>query len=649
VFSRSPLSLLLGAMLAALPAAVFSAAAADANRIAKDGVAVEFSMSHPAAKGSAADLVEDQLGEVRFRITETATGKPVQGITPAAWLDMAQNVSGREGQQKACKDKIALYLKGIVGIRPMVDLNSYYVLVMNREPSISVVDPLVSMAGRTSTLANIRLKHEGADWVRSADTRRVFITMPQAGAVATIEIDGFKTGADVPAGSVPTRIALQPDGRYLWVGNNAREAAKSGVTVIDAESLKVAGFIATGKGHHEIAFSPDSRHAFVTNRDDATLSVIDVRKLKKVSDLKTGEVPISVAYSTLSRTVYVAAGKDGAINTFNGETFAAGKPIALKPGLGPIRFSPDGRWLMALNTATDRAHVIDPATNEVVNTIETGPQPYQIGFTPAFAYVRSLGSERVGMINLSSIGPGKKPIFQTFAAGSVAPKLAGNLPIADAMSMANNEAAFFVVNPSDNTTYFYMEGMNAPMSNYKVMGSSARAVMTVSRSLKEVEPGVYAAPVRVPVAGHYDVAFQLTNPRLLHCFTAEAKPNPALRKSLHKASLEYLNDSRKVTAGETYTLRFRLADSLTGKPREGLKDVLVRYYRVPGKGLTTVVARETEAGVYEAKLPIPEPGAYVAHVASASAKFGFQDLPYFTLTGAKPGVAKKTSATSLAK
>ena len=480
----------------------------------------------------------------------------------------------------------------------------------------------------------------------ATDGRRLFVSMPQAGAVALIEIDGFKSGVDIAAGSEPTRLALQPDGRYLWVGNNAREAAKSGVTVIDTETLKVAGFIATGRGHHEIAFSPDSRHAFVTNREDATLSVIDVRALKKISDLGTGTAPISVGYSALSRAVYVAAGKDGTISAFDGETFKAGKKLALKPGLGPMRFTPDGRWLMALNTSADLAYVIDPATNELVNTIETGPQPYQIGFTPAFAYVRALGSERVGMINLGSIGSGKKPSFQTFAAGSVAPKLAGNLPIADAMAMANNEAAFFVVNPADNTTYFYMEGMNSPMSNYKVFGSAARAVMTVSRSLKEIEPGLYAAPVRVPVAGQYDVALQLNNPRLLHCFSAEAKPNPALRKTLDKAALEYLNDTHRVVAGETFVLRFRLTDTLTGKPRQGLKDMQVLYYKAPGHGRTTVPAREVEAGVYEAKLPIPDPGAYVAHVASASAKLGFQSLPYFTLHGAKPGAQEKASAVS---
>ena len=39
---------------------------------------------------------------------------------------MAHLIRNREGSdQKSCKDKVSLYLKGVVGMRPMVDMNSY--------------------------------------------------------------------------------------------------------------------------------------------------------------------------------------------------------------------------------------------------------------------------------------------------------------------------------------------------------------------------------------------------------------------------------------------------------------------------------------------------------------------------------------------
>ena len=89
---------------------------------------------------------------------------------------MARHRPGDPGpagaEQKSCKEKVALYLRGIVGIRPMMDLNSYYVVVLNRDPSISIVDPNVSLANATSTLARIILPRSGADWAKSADGKR---------------------------------------------------------------------------------------------------------------------------------------------------------------------------------------------------------------------------------------------------------------------------------------------------------------------------------------------------------------------------------------------------------------------------------------------------------------------------------------------
>src|SRR4030067_3482869 len=97
--------------------------------------------------------------------------------------------------------------------------------------------------------------------------------MPLADKVAVVDTDPFKVVGNVAAGEPPPRAELQGDGRYLWVGNNARKAEKSGVTVIDAVKFERLSFIPTGKGHHEIALSGADRHAFVSNRDDGTVSV----------------------------------------------------------------------------------------------------------------------------------------------------------------------------------------------------------------------------------------------------------------------------------------------------------------------------------------------------------------------------------------
>lgn len=647
---RWPTALLAGALLALFlpqaPAADATAAPADADadrRLARNGVVVQFSAQSVEKKGK--DLMEGDIADVRFRITDEASGQPVRGVAPGAWMDMAHLIQNREGSdQKSCKDKVSLYLKGVVGMRPMLDLNSYFVVLMNNDASISVVDPLVTMGGVTSTFATTMLKRPGADWARHDNTRRLFVTMPRAGEVAVIETDNFKVSGNVAAGKDPTRIAVQPDQRYLWVGNNAADAKDSGVTVIDTGTLKPVGFVATGAGHHEIAFTADSRHAFVTNRNDGTVSVIDVARRSKVKDLKTGAVPLSLDYSPLSRRLYVADGKDGVVTVIDTEKLEVATRVKAKPGLGPLRVTPDGRFALVVNTAENMVHVLDTASNALVQEIPIKAQPYQLTFSKTFAFVRALGSERVSMINLSTLGKGKAATVQSFAAGATAPKLAGNLVIADSVASAASEGTVFVVNPADGTTYYYMEGMNAPSSNYRVHGSSPRAVTVVDRSLKEVEPGVYAGRVRMPVPGKYDVAFMLNSPKLLHCFSMEAKANPLVPKNLDVLAVEYDERSRRAASGGPLAFRFKLIDPATKLAKSGVKDARVMYYLAPGRGRTEVPVKEIGDGVYEAQVQLAQAGAYYVYVGVPSMNLAYGKLPYFTLMAAPPATARAPGA-----
>jgi YVTN family beta-propeller protein len=639
---RSAKPWLLAAAAAAACAAALAAPAASADaaktppeaarRLVRDGVVIDFE----ARALDGRELMEGSLTELRFRLSDERSGAPVRGTRPAAWLDAGANLHAQAaGTQRQCVEKIGLYLKGAVGIRPLVDMNGYYLVVMNHDASLTVIDPMVSMAGRTSTLTSVALKRPAIDWVNHGDLKRLYVSMPAAGQVAVVDTETFKVVADLDAGAEPTRLVLQPDGRYLWVGNNAKDDKASGVSVIDTRDQKVVLRAATGRGHHEIALSADSRTAFVTNRDDGTVSVFDVGTLKKVKDIAVGALPLSVAYSTLARAAYVSNGREGTVSVIDGAKLEVTKTITATPGLGPLRFTPDGRFAMVVNTADSVVHVIDPGTNEILHSPKVQDQPFQVSFTQGFAYVRGLASERVSMINLSSLGAGKEPIVQSFAAGSYAPKMGGDLPLADAVVAGLGEAAAFVVSPADNATYFYMEGMNAPMSSYPSRGKLARAVTVVDRSLKEVEPGVFAGRFRMPAAGQFDVALSLDQPRLVHCFATEAKVNPQLEALRKTVGVEFLPQGRVFKPKDVAKVRFRVIEG-TGVPKAGLKDVVVRYFLVPASAPRDVIAKEVSEGVYEVPVELAEPGAYFVFVSVPSLRLGYNDSGFFSVM-ARPG------------
>ncbi|WP_242671683.1 cytochrome D1 domain-containing protein [Azotobacter chroococcum] len=599
------------------------------NRLVRDGIAVEFAVQPV----DGAEPTEGMFADLRFRLSDAASGQPLAGQVPGAWLDLA---TGNDDPQTACRNRIGLYLKGLPGVRPLLDLTSYYLLILNQDPSITVVDPLTSVGGVTSMFTRIPLRRPPMDWVASPAERRLYVSMPEAGEVAVIDAERFQVLASIPAGHQPVRLALQPDGRFLWVGNDAPGEAGSGVTVIDTRSLKPVLQADTGRGHHEIAFSADSRHAFVTSREAGTLTVFDVATLERIREIRSGPHPLGVALSPLSGAVYVSDGEAGTLSVIDAVSLETRKTIPVGRGIGPLAFAPDGRYGFVLNTADNTATVIDAASDEVLHRLEVAAEPYQIAFTRAFAYVRGLASPKVSMIDLASLGKGREPGVLGFEAGPAAPRLAGNLPLASSLAPAGDDAALFVVNPVDNTTYFYMEGMNAPMSGYLNRGHTARAATVVPRSLRELEPGLFGARVRLPAAGRLDVAFLLNQPQIAHCFALEVRADPDRQRQRTRLQVEYLVDGHGVVAGAPFTLRLRL---LKGgeKPQTGVADLRVRYFRAPSAQPREVAAREVGEGIYEAPVELAQAGAYYLHLGAASLGLKFGDLPYLGLRARPAG------------
>jgi YVTN family beta-propeller protein len=620
------------------------AAAADAdqdpNRISREGVLVEFS-TQP-TREDADKVVAADWADVSFRITDANTGEPIKGRYPAAWMDLAMAWEAKGERPMSCKDRVSTYLQGIVGVRPMIDLNSHFLLVLNRDASISVIDPAVGITGITNLFAQINLDQPGADWAKTEDQKRLFVSMPLAGKVALVDTETFKVVDEVEAGEQPMRAELQADERYLWVGNNAETAEQSGVTVIDTEALKPVAFIATGMGHHEIAFSDDDRYAFVSNRDAGTVTIIDVQSLEKVKELKTGEVPISLAFSTLGKALYVADGKTGTITVVDADKLEIRTRIEAKPGLGPMRFSQDGRWGVVVNPIDHYVYVIDASTDKLAHTIQVGTQPYQVSFTRSFAYIRSLGTQDVGLIPVSQLDESKTPAVSYIPAGQRPPGAAADISIADSIVPSVKQAASYIVNQAEGTVHYYMEGMGAPMGAFRNYGHEARAIEIVDRSLGEREPGVYTGRVKIPIEGTYDVAFMMDTPRFLHCFSALVEPNPEMEVTTAPMAVEYESTERRVPVGESTTVKFKLTNPRTGLPRHDIPDVTVLYYGADGRGRTVAPAKSLGGGLYEADVKVSHMTTYYVFVGSRSEKLSYSDLPFFSLMGT-PAPAKEAA------
>lgn len=623
----------------AQPAPAAAAAATEDRRpqkIVKEGVEVEFTIEPATPALGRPELLAGQDVVVRFRVRDTATRTPLSGVRPSAWVSRRSTPAPPDAAQ--CRERVQSYLQGSLRARPDVDLNAYYILALNQEANISVIDPLLGFGG-SKLVTLVFLKSPGADWALTADRSKLFVSMPAAGQVAVIDTTTWKVVANVSTGLGPTRVALQPDGKYLWVANDtAGVGERGGVTVIDTGSLRVAARVPTGVGAHEIAFAEDNRVAFVTNRDEGTLSIVDVRKLEKVKDVKTGAPASALAFSPLSKALYVANESDGSIAVVDGQSHGLLTRIAAQPGLKAVRFAPGGRWGFVPNTARSVVHIFDASTNRLVHSVPVGTAPDQVAFSDTFAYVRSLGTEEVTAIRLSTVG--KEPDMVKIPGGQSAPGAASAFSSSPEVFVPAPEGgSMLLANPADKMIYYYSEGMAAPMGNFQNYRREPRGVKVVDRSLREESLGVYATTMRLPKDGTFDISLLLNSPRIVHCFEATAKSNPAVKPE-QKVGLriEYLNKEQTPRAGENYKIRFRLSDAATGEPKDALKDVRVLFFLSPGIWQKREMARPVGGGIYELDVNVPQEGVYMVFVESQSQGLQFRHLPYLTLqmTTAQP-------------
>ncbi|HEU4769772.1 MAG TPA: beta-propeller fold lactonase family protein [Pyrinomonadaceae bacterium] len=590
-----------------------------AQKIVEQGVAIEFAADPLAQNAKTIKAGEDV--NIKFKVTDTTTGTPVKGLGLSAWISLRP--SEQPIDPGKCREKIQSYITGSLRTRPEVDLNSYYVLALNKSADISVIDPLLGFGG-SKLFTLVMLKSPGEDWMMTDDGENLFVTLPMIDQVAVVNTRSWKVTNYIDVGPKPSRIIVQPDQHYIWVTND------NGVTVIDTAGLKVAAKIPTGPGQHDIVIGKDNRFAFVSNREGATVSVIDIRQLSKTHDVPVGPGPVSLALSDLSKALYVASENDGTVTVIEAQTHQVLARMKTPPGARSVRFAPGGRYGFVINTKKSTINIFDAASNRMLHEVNVGKAPDQITFSDRFAFVRSLESENVDMLRLGTIG---QEVDVTEFPGGQIPPGKGPAPVrADSIVLAPEGNSVIVANPADKVLYYYSEGMAAPMGNFQNYRREPLAVMVVDRSLREIQPGVYSTTIKLPSSGRYDVAFLNDSPRVSHCFDLSAEVNPALKEKAPVAlRIEHQVKEMKLVVGQDFTFRFKLIDTATGDPRSDLKDVRVLTFLSPGVWQRRDIATPVGDGVYELKVTVPQTGVYMLFVESSSMKVRYVDLPYLML------------------
>lgn len=599
-----------------------SAQAAGATPLAtveRDGVRLRVWLQPGAGQ---AQLQSQKAATLRVAVSSTLDDAPLPGLQPGAWVD---RLDGAAPDGAACARRVGGYLSRGLTERPWRDLTGYHVLLLNGDASISVLDPRTNFAGKSSLRTVVPLPGNGFDWDLSPAHDRLFVSVPATQQVVVVDMATLDQPLLLKAPGSPGRVRLHPAGGQVWVGvpqpaprrsNTGVQPGEGGVWLLDANDPTRHAWVATGNGHHEFAFDPDGL-TLVTNRDAGTVSFVDGTLALERRRANTGGVPIAAAFDTRARQFIVAEAREGALLRFD-HTGRAIDRLSLSPGLGPMAVSPDGRWLLVLNPAGHRVHVVDLLAWRQAHDIAVGGRPFQLEFSSAFAYVRALDREDVTMVQLASLAG--TPLVQRFTAGEKRPADAPELPLASQMSVLPDDTGVFVLSPQDGTLYTYMQGMNAPMGGISPRGHPLRAVRVARQGLLPVGRGIYEARVTMPHAPAVMLALATDRPSTRHCLRVALAPNDAEHVARPTTRIEW-QVSGDAQSGRSVGL------TLDGDAALAWPPSLKVWVFQPGGARVALLAERTGLqaldaatgrAVYAARVADLPPGAYYAHVSPTS-------------------------------
>ncbi|MGA5562285.1 YncE family protein [Streptomyces platensis] len=132
-------------------------------------------------------------------------------------------------------------------------------------------------------------------------------------------------------GAMPQDVKISPDGRTWYVADMMAD----GIWVLNGDRFDRPRLMATGKGAHGLYVSRDSKHMYVSNRGEGSISLLDFRTGKLVDKwhIRGGGSPDMGGLSTDGKVLWLSG-------RYNSEVYAldtrTGKTLAKIPvGQGP--------------------------------------------------------------------------------------------------------------------------------------------------------------------------------------------------------------------------------------------------------------------------------------------------------------------------
>ncbi len=506
----------------------------------------------------------DRSARLTLEAKRAPDGTPLTQWWPGAWIDW--QIDPLSGSVSTCSQRIGRYLGGSLLGRPLVDLTGSYVVTMDQEPSLSILDPSINFAGRSSLYRSVSLPAPAADWVATPDDRWLAVAVPSTKAVIVVETGDFTIAHRIDRPRRPHQVFIQPHSRLLWISELEDQVGgkeQGWLTAIDTATWSVAESFPVGEGPSLVTFAADAPWAYAASRETRQLTVIDSRRMVVHRTLSLDFSPTGLAASPHEPMLWVVDGKKGRIVRFDADGHERDR-LAVAQTLEWASLSPDGRWVVVATPPTGLTAIATTPPHRMVSIPLSG-KSRDLLWSDQFAYVLVPDKGMLSLFAWPSLGDGPVPVKSIAIGAQPFPVRSGG-PTAPAMALMADGKGTFIAHPTERTIYTYMEGMNAPTQGVRAYGHTPLAVKTVRRTFHEIEPGVYRQWVRLPASsGRLMLAIAAESPSVRACVGL-----PPLGREMPRQTKEGWQWAAppKLTAHIAQEVTIRLTRESAGEDRE---------------------------------------------------------------------------------
>jgi len=283
-------------------------------------------------------------------------------------------------------------------------------LVANKgNHTLGVIDP-----GARKQIAAVDVEGiTGHEVAASPDGKRAFVPIFGSGGVGGPGTDGqlirvIDLGQNRVVGTIdfgkgmrPHEALFSPRDGLLYVTTELDDS----VSIIDPESLKVAGRVPTGQSEsHMLALTRDGRRAVTSNVGPGTVSVLDLEARKVLKVIPVADVAQRISLSADDRWAFTSDQQKPRLAVIDLDRGEVVEWIEL-PGIGygtaPTR---DGKVLLVAMPRARQVAFVDLKERKVAGTLEVPRAPQEVLIRPdgATAYVSCDAAGQVAEIDIAA-------------------------------------------------------------------------------------------------------------------------------------------------------------------------------------------------------------------------------------------------------